>query len=318
MEPPPPAEATAAAVGGEWYGSLTEADVMPASKRKPLSTGRRQVDSISLLQSLVVPWLLFVIACALLTFRVRLAGLWVALLFLIVWRLLYLAYDCWRCRHQRSGYAAWLVAVFFLTTVTAGLIAGIVVGRQNSAMLEPYDTMANMGIYFDVNPDAPGIGYQLVDAGRIFFLPGTRLDVSKSEGFKSGSVYCVAPVTSGKLRPGATVDFWAVGVDCCSGTTADYQCGNYNNPNVYAGMRLLDDGQRGYFRLAVQQAEAAYKIRSPHPVFLHWTRDPIADMNVYPEEARKRFCVAVFVVLAVQFFLTCILAALLSKFHLRA
>mmetsp|Transcript_62321 Transcript_62321/g.166628 ORF Transcript_62321/g.166628 Transcript_62321/m.166628 type:complete len:318 (-) Transcript_62321:54-1007(-) len=317
MMAPPAQPAAAAVLAGEFYGSLTDSDFVPAGAKKPLSTGRRHVDRITMAMSLVVPWLAFVIACAVLTYRNRLAGLWLALLFLLVLRLAYIAYDCWRGRHRRGGVGASLISMFFLTTVLAAIIVGIVVGKQNSAMLQPYDVMSNMGIYFDVNPGAPEEHFQVEDAGRVFFVPGTHLDVSKSEGFKSGSVYCVAPVTSTALKPGDTVDFWAVGVDCCSGTAPDFTCGDYANPKVYAGMQLMDNGQRPYFRLAVQQAEAAYKVRSPHPMFIHWMQDPIAKSNSYLAAAHNRFVFAIFCSLAVQLFLVCILAALLSKYHVQ-
>ena len=38
--------------------------------------------------------------------------------------------------------------------------------------------------------------------------------------------------------------------------------GEYNNPGAHSGLRLLDDEQRPFYRLAVEQAEAAYSLKA--------------------------------------------------------
>jgi len=313
MEPPP--MITKAPAPGLAYGSLMEADLLSEWKRPSISTGRRSIDLFSLLQALLIPWGVFAGVAAVLTFRVRLAGLWIALLVLLVVRMAYMAREAWRRRFQPQGYAVLLIALFWLTTAVVGFIAGLVIGKGGSAMMKPYDVFTSMSIYFDVNPDVPGA--QMVDAGRVLFLPGSRVAGGMAAGFKSGSVYCVAPVTLGKPLPGASYDFWAVGVDCCpgDGNKVDFRCGDVGDPAAYAGVRLLDDGQRPYYRLAVQQAEAAYRIRAPRPIFFHWSRDPIAEVHDSFYKARRRFSAAAATAFTVQFFLMCILATILARYH---
>eukprot|EP00438_Fugacium_kawagutii_P029114 Skav233711 [mRNA] locus=scaffold2120:100002:105477:+ [translate_table: standard] len=117
-------------------------------------------------------------------------------------------------------------------------------------------------------------GQQLMDAGRVYFEDGTGLDTSKSMAFRNLDRYCVAPIVFGQ-----------VGVNCCSGTTADFRCGEFDNPKARSGLRLMrqmpraggletasermtvtlnqGEDQRPFFRLAVQQAEARAEASDP-------------------------------------------------------
>ncbi|OLQ14592.1 hypothetical protein AK812_SmicGene1267 [Symbiodinium microadriaticum] len=57
----------------------------------------------------------------------------------------------------------------------------------------------------------------VADAGRVSFATEAFLDQRRSVGFaaEDGHTYCVSPVASRVSRT-AEVNFWAVGVDCCS------------------------------------------------------------------------------------------------------
>merc|ERR1740139_910007 len=128
-----------------------------------------------------------------------------------------------------------------------------------------------------------------MDAGRIVFKAGSHLDISKSMGFKNMDIYCVAPVVSATNKTAATasLDFWAVGINCCSGHMPDFHCGEFYNSNARSGLRLMRDDQRAYFRLAVEQAEAAYNIQATHPIFMYWMQDPATEINAYQDDAYK-------------------------------
>ena len=73
-------------------------------------------------------------------------------------------------------------------------------------------------------------GNQLMDAGRVHFIPEAKLDIAHSMGFRRATTqckecwfgfffvlarnldtYCVAPIASGEQD---NYDFWAVGQSC--------------------------------------------------------------------------------------------------------
>merc|ERR1719401_1001055 len=83
----------------------------------------------------------------------------------------------------------------------------------------------------------------------------------------------------------STYDFWAVGINCCSGHASDFACGEVSNINAHSGLRLMREDQRAYFRLAVQQAEATYNINANHPIFFYWMQDPLIEINSYQDDA---------------------------------
>merc|ERR1712217_485151 len=158
--------------------------------------------------------------------------------------------------------------------------------------MSPYFDIQNLATYPSVDPTNYR-GQQLMDAGQINFVPGTHLDLTKSMGFENLETYCVAPVTIGTGANASLpyYDFWAVGLNCCSGHVPDFHCGEYNNPKASSGLRLMRDDLRAFFRLAVQQAEAAYNIDAGHPVFLYWMQEPSTEIEAYQDDGYKYFLI---------------------------
>merc|ERR1719401_3270115 len=143
-----------------------------------------------------------------------------------------------------------------------------------------------------------------MDAGMVEFTSGSRVAVEKSIGFKNENIYCVAPIqltAAGKQVPTKTYDFWAVGINCCSGHVPDFACGEYSNPLAKWGLRMLDDDAREMFRLAVKEAEATYNLKSSHPIFLHWMSDPHAEVDAYQNDGFRYFLTAAGFAAAIQF-----------------
>lgn len=196
----------------------------------------------------------------------------------------------------------WLI--FLFGTCLQAWLMGVVLGEINYMKhTQPYYDVSNLETYPSVDP-ASMRGQQLMDAGRVMFTEGSRLDLTLSRGYKNLENYCVAPIVSAHdSRPVPSYDFWAVGVNCCSGNQADFHCGEFNNPRASAGLRLMQDDQRAFFRLAVQQAEAAYSIKAEHPLFFHWMQDPIEEVNQYMDEGFKYYFFGVSAHFIYQFFL---------------
>lgn len=91
-----------------------------------------------------------------------------------------------------------------------------------------------------------------------------------------------------ELPASQTVDFWAVGVDCCD-NSRKFECGPVSDPLAKAGLRLLRDDQRPFFRMAVEQWSAEFKLPVRHPLFFYWVKDPQKAVESYRDNATSEF-----------------------------
>jgi len=83
-----------------------------------------------------------------------------------------------------------------------------------------------------------------MDAAVLYFREGTTVSVEDARAYQDSHIYCVAPIVgqplgeagggdeSGAfiLPPSGTIDFWAVGVDCCLPSGEKFTCADVNNP----------------------------------------------------------------------------------------
>eukprot|EP00928_Gymnodinium_smaydae_P055803 TRINITY_DN39278_c0_g1_i1.p1 TRINITY_DN39278_c0_g1~~TRINITY_DN39278_c0_g1_i1.p1 ORF type:complete len:339 (-),score=65.60 TRINITY_DN39278_c0_g1_i1:71-1015(-) len=269
------------------YGSAAELGPV-AAKRALQPHRRRRINIGGVLLSLFVPWLIFCAVSAVLTFSLRASRPGLAVLILggaaaVILGASALAYTSLRARSD-AAFAAdgaalrephWYVFVAATSLLALGLAVGVGEYSWNAGGMGGLYNMGNLNDYNHVDP-ARMRGQQLMDAGVVQFVEGTFLDLKLSMGFRNTDVYCVAPITS-VTTPLQSYDFWAVGKNCCSGMAADFQCGQYQNSQARAGLRLMDDADRPFFRLAVQQAQATHGIRSEHPLFFWWVQDPASE-----------------------------------------
>jgi len=274
---------------------------------------RRQLNLVAVCQCIFMPWILFLTVYGVCSFSVRYKQPHVMYLICTLGLVLVLATANAAKTAKQNNSASFQWLAFGTAALLIAFIAGIVFGDLNYWYNnQPYYDVGNLQYYPSVDPSSMK-GQQLMDAGRIEFVEGSQLDLTKTMGFKNVDWYCAAPVVKAGAAAPASYDFWAVGLNCCSGNSADFHCGEFNNPKATAGLRLMNDGQRSFYRLAVQQAEAAYNIKAVHPLFFHWMQDPIAEMNAYQDDGLKYFLLGMFAQFAFQLFLVVIATIAFSK-----
>jgi len=294
-------------LGGQVYDYGAAAPMKAAAPF--FARGQRQrLNVVPIFQCFFLPWLLFCGIYALVSFEMHYTspGLCWALAGLALFFVLlcggYLVVAAW-FRSREAAYRggepsakspSWLT--FLVVSSLVAWLLAVVLGNLNfwTNMQQHYD-YTNLNEYTEVNP-ARMRGKQLMDGGRVVFTNNSAIDLRRSMGFKNLDTYCVAPITirspsAGTELPLQTYDFWAVGLDCCTSNAADFHCGDFASRSAHQGLRLLRDDQRPFFRLAVQQAEAAHGIKATHPLFFYWTNDATAEMNFFRDEGYKYFLV---------------------------
>lgn len=161
-------------------------------------------------------------------------------------------------------------------------------------------TMNDLASYIMIDP-ANAKGQSYMDVGRATFKEGTRVDTAYARAFVDRHTYCVAPIvgqpmtsmgtaTSGsafQLPPSGTVDFWAIGIDCCLPSGEQFECAQVTNTLARSGMRLLRDDQRLFYKLAVQEWSTEFKLPVEHPLFFYWVQDPVEEVEAYDDNTTK-------------------------------
>lgn len=270
---------------------------------------RRRINLVAICLNIFLPWFLFSSLYAVMSFSFHYQHpTWAWVMVLMGWVIvLVTAVFAYRNTRKKERDPMW----FCFAAVAFGLAVFLATtfGDMNFWYnMQPFYDIENLNTYPSVNP-AREKGQQLMDAGRVYFSDGTGLDMRKAMGFKNLDLYCVAPIIHGQDQL-ASYDFWAVGLNCCSGVSSDFRCGEFNNPHARSGLRLMRDDQRPFFRLAVQQAEAAYNIKATHPLFFYWMQDPVAEMNSYRDDGFKYYLLGIFTHFAFNLF--CVVCAVVG------
>lgn len=315
--PMQPRQELARHLGGQSYKQTHGAPFglsvhLPCFWRQPsvFRSSKRRLNIVAILVNLFVPWLLFCFVFWILSFSFHYANpltswLIVALIFMISvvpFTLLWKMASLKREKHQEEEEDRPMWYGFLAITCFIAIAAGTLLGSTNydNNLSKAYD-LENLATYRDVDP-MNYVGQQMVDAGRIVFNDKTHLDISKSMGFKDSDLYCVAPIVSDTASAKKYHDFWAVGKNCCSGVSADFTCKGYNDARYHGGLRLMDDTSRPFYRLAVQQAEATYGIKTHKPLFFIWGPDPLQYTADLKRAGLAMYTTGILVALCVQLF----------------
>lgn len=264
---------------------------------------------------LFLPWLLFCLMYSVMSFSLHYKEkgicylcVFFGMIFVII--MAKVALDSVKDQNPQND-PTWFV--FLAAACFIAWLSGVILGDLNYFYnMEPFYDATNLNNYPSVDPSKMP-GQQVMDAGQMTFVPGSKLDFKKSMIFHNLDAYCVAPIVNSNDKSQSNYDFWAVGMNCCSGVPGDFSCGEYNNPVALSGLREMREDRRNFFRLAVKQAEAAYNIKAKHPLFFHWMQDPTAEMNAYQDEGFKYFVFGVYAFFAFLLFLVIVAVVSLSK-----
>merc|ERR1719473_1235451 len=153
----------------------------------------------------------------------------------------------------------------------------------------PLAQFGGLVTYVNIDPAADK-GGAYTDAGEVYFKEGSRVDTERATAFRSNDVFCVAPIVrdeatasggapaNGASASSTSVDWWAVGTNCCQPPQGElFKCGA-GNAQSRSGLRLLDSARRPMFKLAVDEWVAEYGVQAKHPLFFEWVKDPRAEL----------------------------------------
>lgn len=300
------------------FGQLTSyGNTAKAGLTAPFERNRRRVNVVSVFFCMVVPFAIFMTVFGLLSFNMHFErpGLcW----FIVVVALLVVVVNggfAWQAlRKKRAGDTnrepTWLIFLFMSSLLAWTLAFALGEWNYRSVMLPHYNKVA-LNSYNNLDP-AEVSGAAVMDAGRLSFKAGTYIDTSKAIGFKKVDTYCAAPITS--KMPLVTYDFWATGVNCCSGEPGDFHCGEVDGKlQLGGGDRVLNDADIPWFTLATQQAEGMYKIKVGHAIFFKNVADPLGAESRQISSGVKFFCLWSLLFFGIQVFLVSATLVIFSR-----
>jgi len=300
------------------YGSQREKWEAPAemalrktlASSSPFTPGRRFVLNVTgIFLNVILPWFVFTVVLYMVSFKyhyVNANAMWATVTGVAVLAI-FIPFGLWIA--ERNSYEPnWYKFTAGVMALAVGSAIGIGYANYWYNTMIFYDWQ-RLKIYPSVDPSKE-FGQNLMDAGTVYFSEGSAIDVGKGWHFMSDQAwhgihnYCVAPIVKGAPLTG-TYDFWAIGKDCCSSSSSDFRCGEFDNGLARSGLRLLDDISRPFYELAVKQAVAQYsygesKITANHPIFFEWVQDPLAHVTKYMDWGNNIFLVSCVGFLAFQ------------------
>lgn len=251
---------------------------------------RLLVNAIPMFLNVALPWAMFTLTFAATSFYLMYRyPTWVSLLLgaeLCVCVVLVIVAVRERNSDQNPTWYGYSAIVMW-----AALISGALLGRWNfEHYTKKFYEIQDLKVIGSLDPSKE-LGRNVLDAGVVYFSSGSEVDGGRSWHFKHDTLYCVAPITSGTAPAPDTgsVDFWAVGTDCCSEGSSDFRCGDFSDVTARGGVRVLDEKSLPFFQLAVKQAESLFDVAASNPVFFHWSKDPVTDIALWHKEGLMRF-----------------------------
>jgi hypothetical protein len=184
----------------------------------------------------------------------------------------------------------------YLYFIAAGVLfmslCGGVYGDENYGRMRYFYAFQSMAAYVNINPSLDS-GQSYSDAGEVYFKEGSRVDTTRAVAFKNSDVFCAAPIIleleTGEEVEAKSMDWWAVGVNCCKPSGAGFTCGQSNNYLARSGMRLLEPYDLAYYQFAVHQFSKKYDLPAKNPLFFNWVVDPLAENGMLYLTAHRKY-----------------------------
>jgi len=188
--------------------------------------------------------------------------------------------------------------VWYSRLTLMSLFVGSLFGlRLHYRELIYYYHYRDMMRYTNIAPSASTM--QFLDAGMLQFTGNTKVDVTRAVGYRSATraqTLCVAPVVDPSMQPTDEVQFWAVGVNCCT-WRGSFKCGDAKDSDANSGLLVLDwrtlvspmmewTVENALFQedfdSAIKLQGAIYGTRAANNIRLvEWARDPIKLQDRY-------------------------------------
>lgn len=226
---------------------------------------------MSTLGLIALPWLLFLFTLILFSYAYHHA--WT-----IVWIVdgLVLAacgvFIVLNARDKAAGPWYLFLGLLCVFAVVWGTAAGVYNYYEHMFQYFSYDESRS---YLNVLPSEPAAGH--ADAGKIVFSTSAKIDTTRAVGYKSGTVYCVAPILDDAQID--RVQYWAAGLDCCP-MRGDFACDDSWNPKARSGVVILEPGgplasNHEMYMKAVKTAAVAYALTAAEdPILVRWVSNP--------------------------------------------
>lgn len=278
---------------------LTEHEPLAPSHKGPGKPRMRsKLSLVSVLLGCLVPTLMFLWVYFLLSSQFRYQHFWTAMICgpifasIIALVCLFVAHTRWRKRQECVGH--WAFAISMLAAVVFGTYLSDANYFQNMWQYYSYEDLVT---YVNIDPSIDR-GQSYMDSGQVYFKESTYVARDKAIAFQNDGIYCAAPIVrqplenqggaqavaqSGNfvLPASETIDFWAVGQNCCAPDGTNFKCGQVATTLSRSGLRMLRDDLRPFFVLAVQEWASKYGLPVRHPLFFHWVQDPLAETDNY-------------------------------------
>lgn len=171
----------------------------------------------------------------------------------------------------------------FLLATTTGTIAGM---ANYHEQLFHYWSASEGRHYTNVRSDSLAAAHG--DAGVMVFTDDAVVDTTKTIGYKSGNVYCVAPITRRDQTTASTIQYWAAGTDCCNGR-GFFSCDDALDKAAKSGLVIREQpasalfkSEVDYYFHAMEMAAEIYGLTAAkEPFFIRWTTDVGAKAESY-------------------------------------